>query len=52
MPDCRHGVVCVMRGVVATSRSAQAAAGWVFCDLGTDCHDCGPWQGRQNGPAW
>eukprot|EP00775_Hariotina_reticulata_P002066 gene2066-2386_t len=27
-------------------------ASWVFCDLGTDCFDCGPWQGVQHGPTW
>eukprot|EP00775_Hariotina_reticulata_P002154 gene2154-2472_t len=25
---------------------------WVFCDLGTDCDDCGPWHGIAQGPSW
>lgn len=24
----------------------------VLCDLGTDCTDCGPWQGVQHSSAW
>ncbi|WIA16727.1 hypothetical protein OEZ85_013381 [Tetradesmus obliquus] len=32
--------------------TAAGRVAWVRCDLGTDCHDCGPWQGLQHGPAW
>jgi hypothetical protein len=32
--------------------TAAGRVSWVSCDVGTDCHDCGPWQGLQHGPAW
>lgn len=48
--QAKDGVCDEGRGGNLTA--ASPGANWVYCDLGTDCSDCGAWQGVAHGPTW